>query len=147
MKRLCTAIALYYLFSMLAHAQDRPKVEIYGGYQLILDEELIEDITYSADSVFEGYKRLHGFNAALAYNLRNWIGIVGEFGHGRTSPAISYSIDFAAYPKSSTEYRRNQTTFLFGPRFSYRSGKVCVFGHALVGGNRVGRGSTHIIAY
>jgi len=147
MKRLYTAIALCCLFRIPAYAQDRSKVEIYSGYQLIRDDELIEDITFSATSVFETYKRLHGFNAALEYKIRSRIGIVGELGHGRTSPAISYSIDFAAYPQSSTEYRRNQTSFLFGPRFSFGNGKIRIFGHALLGGNRVGRGSTYVIAY
>ena len=148
MKRLYIAVALCCLFCIPAYAQDYPKAEIYGGYQLIMDEELIEDMTYySTDSVFDDYKRLHGFNAALEYNIRSWIGIVGEFGHGRTSPVLNYDTEFAPYPKSSTEYRRNQTSFLFGPRFSYRGGRFRVFGHALLGGNHISLGFTHIFVY
>jgi hypothetical protein len=105
MNRLFMAAALCCVFGIHTHAQDYPKVEIYGGYQLIADDELIEDITYSADSVFGGYKRLHGFNAALEYNLRSWIGILGELGHGRTSPILRQNINIAPYPTSSTEYR------------------------------------------
>jgi hypothetical protein len=147
MRRLIVAVALGCLFCIPGYAQDYPRVEVYGGYQLIMDDELIEDITYSADSVFDDYKRLHGFNAAFEYPIRSWIGIAGELGHGRTSPAIRHDISIAPYPTLSTEYLRNQTSFLSGPHFSYRGGGFRVFGHALFGGNHIRRGFTHVIGY
>jgi opacity protein-like surface antigen len=147
MNRLFVAVVLCFVFCIPMYARDYPKAEIYGGYQLIVDDELVEDITYSGTSVFDGYERLHGFNAALEYNIKSWLGVVGEFSHGRTSPSLGNITEFAPYPQFSTEYRRNQTSFLFGPRFSYRNGRFRVFGHALLGGNRVSRGSTHISLY
>ena len=129
------------------YAQEYTREEVVGGYQRIVDKELIEDITYSKNSLLDDYKRLNGFSAALEYNIRSWIGIVGEFGYGRTSPVLHYNIEFAAFPKSRTEYRRSQTSFLFGPRLSYRRGRFRVFGHALLGGNCVDRGFTHTITY
>jgi hypothetical protein len=147
MNKFCIALALGCMFSIPMHAGDYPKAEVYGGYQLIVDDQLIEDITYSANSVLDDYKYLHGFDAALEYNIRSWIGIVGEVGHGRTSPVVSMMTEFAAYPKSSYEYKRNQTSFLFGPRFGCRQGRFRVFGHALLGGNRVSRGMTSTAIY
>jgi opacity protein-like surface antigen len=147
MKRFFIAALLYCVFCIPMYARDYPKAEIYGGYQLIIDNQLIEDITYSATSVLDDYKRLHGFNTALEYNIRSWIGVVGEVGHGRTSPAFSNITEFAPYPQLSTEYKRNQTPFLFGPRFSYRQGRFRVFGHALLGGNHVSRSINAISTY
>jgi hypothetical protein len=147
MKKLCIALVLGCVFCIPTHAGDYPKAEIYGGYQLIVDDQLIEDVTYSGNSVLDDYKRLHGFDAALEYNIRSWVGIVGEVGHGRTSPAVGIMTEFVAYPKLSYEYKRNQTSFLFGPRFGYRQGRFRVFGHALLGGNRVSRDINSISIY
>jgi opacity protein-like surface antigen len=129
------------------YARDYSRAEIYGGYQLIHDDQMIEDITYSDGSVLDQYKNLNGFNAALEYNLRSWIGIVGEVSHGRSSPVIENMIEFAPYPQLRFEYKRNQTPFLFGPRFSYRQGRFRFFGHALFGGNHVDRGINSISTY
>jgi opacity protein-like surface antigen len=147
MKRLVIAAQLCCVFCIPALARDYPKAEIYGGYQMIIDDQLIEDITYSATSALNDYKRLHGFNAAMEYNIRSWIGIVGEAGYARTSPTLLNMIEFAPYPQVSTEYKRSQTPFLFGPRFSYRQGRFRIFGHALLGGNHVNRGINTISTY
>lgn len=113
---------------MPAWAQDYAKAEIYGGYQRIIDDQLTENITYGSAVAIDSYTRLNGVSASFEYNVKSWLGIVGEFGHGR-------SLLNLAGPVSSSDYKHNQTTYLFGPRIGFRSGRIRVFGHALFGGN------------
>jgi hypothetical protein len=120
MRKLWVAIVLLGFFSIPLKAQDYPRVEIYGGYQLVLDSDF-----WNYNWNFDKGTYLHGFTAAGEVNVRSWFGIVGEVGHGRTS--------FSDY---GADYGRNQTTLLAGPRFGYRGGRVRIFGHALFGFNR-----------
>ena len=148
MNRLFFVAAIWFAFCIPLCAQEYPQVEIYGGYQLIVDDELAKDITYfSSTSTMDDYKRLNGFRAAMEYNIRRWIGIVGEVSHGRTSPILSNYEEFAPYPRSSAEYQRKQTSFLIGTRFSYRGERIRVFGHVLLGGNSQDFGYTFIETY
>jgi len=128
MRGLFVALGLCVFFCIPANAQDHQRAEMYGGYQLIIDDDLVDDITWGQD-VLDEYKHLNGFSAAFEYNIRSWLGVVGELGHGRTSPALG-----------GFEYWRNQTSFLFGPRVGYRGGRVRAFGHVLLGGNHVNHG-------
>jgi len=62
----------------------------------------------------------NGASASVAFNINNWLGAVGDFGGYHSSPL---GIDF------------NNYTFLFGPRFSYRSSDRAVpFAQVLLGG-------------
>ena len=140
----CIAFLTLSLFCCVpASAQDYPRAEVYGGYQLLDDEDLIHDITYGQGLDIDGYDRLHGFNAAVEYNIRKWMGVVGEVGHGRSS--LSLGDDNAGRPIWSAQYRRNQTSFLFGPRFSYRAGRIRAFGQLLLGGNRSNHSYTYTV--
>ncbi|MDD5543379.1 MAG: hypothetical protein PHX83_09405 [Acidobacteriia bacterium] len=81
-------------------AQDYPKAEIFGGYSF---------------QHVEGGTNLNGWNASLAGNLNNWLGVVADFG--------GYYGDF------------NDHTFMFGPQISYRGDeRFTPFFHALFGG-------------
>jgi hypothetical protein len=61
------AVALFGLFCMPLFAQDVPKAEVFGGYQLL----------HSDDA------SVHGFTGAVEGNLNKNFGIVGDFGFGR----------------------------------------------------------------
>ena len=116
MKKLLVAIALCSLFCIPVLAQDTPKVEVYGGYQLLHHG----GGTYGED-VYPSYN-FNGFLAAVEGNLKPFFGVVGEFGYNR---------------KSWDEYNETEsfTSYLFGPRFGYRTEKFRVFGHYLLGGS------------
>jgi opacity protein-like surface antigen len=78
----------------------------------------------------------NGGTVAVAGNLKPWVGIVGEFGGYHASP---FGVGF------------NTVTYLFGPRFSYRSrSRVTPFAQVLAGGARFssdGIGSMNNFAY
>ena len=115
MRKLLIAIALCSLFCIPVLAQDTPAVEVYGGYQLLHHGSGMVG-EYSYDSY-----NLNGFIAAVEGNVKPWLGIVGEFGYNTKS--WGDGIESESF-----------TTYLFGPRISYRTGNFRVFGHYLLGG-------------
>jgi opacity protein-like surface antigen len=64
-----------------------------------------------------------GFQASVAGNLNETFGIVGDFG--------------AQFKDSAHVFE-----YMGGPRFTYRTDAVSVFGHALFGGVTIGNGSS-----
>ncbi len=109
MRKLRIMFVLCAFYSIPLKAQDYPMAEVYGGYQLLLDED-----TFLTDS--GSGTQLNGFTAAGEFNVKSYLGFVGELGYG-----------FTAFND------RNQVTLLTGPRFSHRGGKVRGFGHILFG--------------
>jgi opacity protein-like surface antigen len=119
MKRLVLLLVVFVAGTMAANAQeDYPKVEIYGTYSLfVADIDALDNET------------LHGWGAGVQGNLSRSFGLVAEFSgdYGSSGPV---TIGTTTIPKVDTTIY----TFLFGPRFSYRTRPVTVFGHFLVGG-------------
>jgi hypothetical protein len=89
-----------------ASAQQTPKVEVSTGYSFLRLGG-------------SGGVSQHGGSISIAGNYNSVLGIVGDFGVYHSSP-------FGA--------SLNTYTFLFGPRFSIRRGKVTPFVQTLVGG-------------
>jgi hypothetical protein len=98
-----------------AHAQESlpaPKIEIFGGYS-----------DMNANIVVTGTRfNLNGASGSIAYNVNNWIGIVGDFGVYDTGNA-------GGEGRSLTI-----TTYQFGPRISMRGRALVPFGQVLLGG-------------
>ena len=93
-------------FPLIAVAQDYPTTEVFGGFSLF--------------SVGNGDReQFYGFQASVAGNLHESLGIVGEVGG-------QYK-DFGGENIQIYEY-------LFGPRFSLRKDIATVFAHVLFGG-------------
>ncbi len=76
MRKLLTVTVLALLVSLSATAQDFPKAEIFGGYQLTR----LDGTT------------LNGWNAALTGNLNHWFGVTGDF---RGAYKSESGVDFA----------------------------------------------------
>jgi hypothetical protein len=98
-----------------AQAQDTastPRVEIFGGYSYM-----------NANIVVSGTRfNLNGASGSLAYNVNNWLGVVGDFGvYGQGS--------VAANGRSLTV-----SSYQFGPRISWRGHALVPFGQVLLGG-------------
>jgi opacity protein-like surface antigen len=108
-KKLFVAVALLILVPFVAVAQEADhKMEVYGGYQLLHDDAF----------------NMHGVIGAVEGNVNNVFSLVGEFGYARKG--------FEGIDESLT-----MMTFLGGPRVSYRADSFRVFGHVLMGGNRI----------
>lgn len=111
MRSVVVVVALFTVLCVPLYAQDTPAVQIFGGYQLIHDDDLGE----SAEN-------LNGVMAEIEGNLTPVFGIVGNFGYGFDS-----TDDFGG----DTDF--SQLNVMGGPRLSYRSDRFRVFGHALFG--------------
>jgi hypothetical protein len=89
-----------------ASAQQTPPIEVSAGYSYLRLGG-------------SGGVNQHGGTVSVAGNVNNWFGIVGDFGAYHSSP-----------PGGSL----NTYTFMFGPRFSLRAGRVTPFVQTLFGG-------------
>ncbi|MGZ4733234.1 MAG: outer membrane beta-barrel protein, partial [Terriglobales bacterium] len=116
MRKLLTVTVLALLVSLSATAQDFPKAEIFGGYQLTR----LDGTT------------LNGWNAALTGNLNHWFGVTGDFSGAYKSES---GVDFRNYTYTfgpTIAARGNET---FTP-----------FAHALLGGSHASVGFTGLSA-
>src|SRR3954452_18920924 len=100
------------LFAMIvgsccSWAQDYPRLELSAGYSY-----------GSVDTQGYGNQRdAQGWSGSVAANLKKWVGVEGEV----SSRFNSLSFD---YKGNSLTVNSRYYTFLFGPRFAYRTGKV-----------------------
>ncbi|PYT80464.1 MAG: hypothetical protein DMG40_12690 [Acidobacteria bacterium] len=93
-------LAVLSLSAVSAFAQETaPKVDIFAGYSYLQANPGLPGV----DSF-----HLHGGNASAAYNITNWLGGVADFG-GYTNGNILNSGASGTF-----------STYLFGPRVSYR---------------------------
>jgi hypothetical protein len=106
MKRILIVTALLVFFSLQGYAQDS-KVDIFGGYSYL---------RASPGSGLPG-ANTSGWEASLAYNWNNWLGIKADFdGH---------------YCCDGTDQKLND--FLFGPQINLGHGKLAPYVEGLVG--------------
>jgi len=113
LKLLVSLLAVLSLFGATAHAQDTPKVDVFAGYSYLQANPGVSGV----DSF-----HLQGGSASAAYNFNNWLSGVADFG-GYNNGNIHNS------GASGT-----LTTYLFGPRVSYRHlGRFTPFGQVLFG--------------
>ena len=106
MKKTFVIAACLIFLGAAAAAQEEnehPRYEIFGGYSFLRAG---------------GDSNLHGWNAALTYNLNRWAGLkVDADGHYLSESGVSVS----------------QHEVMAGPQFSLRNKPVTLFTHALVG--------------
>jgi outer membrane immunogenic protein len=99
-------------------AQEAPKVEIAGGYSYVR-ANLIPDTGCCFG--------MNGGTGSIAYNLNDWLGLVGELGGYHTGDVKSTGFDLTV------------VSYLFGPQLSYRrSDRFTPFAHLLLGGAHAG---------
>ena len=117
MQKLLFVASLLLLLPLAAFAQDKPKVEVFGGYSYLrTDEDFLLD---NLD--------LHGWNTSVTGNINSWFGLKGDFsGHYndyQISPGVRADI--------------SGHLFLAGPQFTHRKSDVWQpFVHVLVGAAR-----------
>jgi opacity protein-like surface antigen len=107
-------LAVLSLSAVSAYAQETaPKVDVFAGYSYV---QANPGVT-GTDSF-----HLHGGNANVAYNITNWLGGVADFG-GYTKGNILGTGNDGTF-----------STYLFGPRVSYRHySRITPFGQVLFG--------------
>lgn len=110
------ALAVFFAvfcFSSLS-AQETPKAEIFAGYSYL---------NFGTESISDRLN-LNGWVASAAFNLNRWVGVEADFsGH--------YKGDCWGAPGVTCKH----LSFMGGPRFTYRQGRITAFAHGLFGGD------------
>ena len=110
--------ALASLFGAAASAQDVPKRDVFAGYSYVR----ANPSTSGVDSF-----NLNGGNASVAYNATHWLSGVADFGGYHANNILGTGVDGTL------------STYLFGPRVSYRhSDRFTPFGQVLFGVAHIG---------
>ncbi len=119
MQKLFLFVALTLALSVIAQAQEAPRLEMFGGYSYMR----LEDDGSGLDRDLNGFN-VSGNITVLGKRLGLKADVSGHFGN-----------IFVATGAPSTNQR--QFLFLFGPQFSLRkSGKIQPFAHTLFGFTR-----------
>jgi opacity protein-like surface antigen len=131
--RFAVLLLLVVLFvPFLAHAQETPAYEIFGG-AAYLRQDINEDISDVHVRNTNGI----GWHGSLTGNANSWLGVVFDFSGTFSNPTFGFG-DLAKFGILSLPAKVNTSTFtyLFGPRFSYRSrrlGRFTPYGEMLFG--------------
>lgn len=106
-------VLAFFSFTASAFSQDTPKFDIFAGYSYFRDNP-----STSGVSSFN----LHGGSASAAYNVNHWLGAVADFGGYHANNILGTGIDGTL------------STYLFGPRVSYRKfERITPFAQTLFG--------------
>jgi len=120
---LCTVLAAP------AHAQGGapapPRASVFGGVSFLP----------GGDEDFPRLTTSTGFQAGVALQLTRWFAVFADIG-GHYSTVTDLGPGFPGVTAETSVYE-----YLFGPRFTFRSGRSTIFTHALVG---VSTGHTNI---
>jgi outer membrane immunogenic protein len=107
-------LAVLFFFGGAVYAQERPTFDVFAGYSYVRERP---------SSGTANDFSLNGGSASFAYNFNNWLSGVGDVGAYHNGNILGTKTDGTL------------TTYLFGPRVSYRHfGKVTPFGEVLFGG-------------
>ncbi len=111
-------VAFVLPFGAVAHAQDVPKFDVFAGYSYVRENP--------ATSGIDSFS-MNGGSASLGYNANHWLSAVADFGGYHTDNILGTGIDGTL------------STYLFGPRLSYRhDSRITPFGQVLFGVAHIG---------
>jgi hypothetical protein len=155
---MCAAVLA--ALSLPTWAQSTPKAEVFGGFSYLNYEVISADLPMGIETVpssgtptvtqtgrFTPRMNLLGWNGSVTANILPWFGFTTDFGgdysnavQSKTStltittglPCVSICSVTDTYQLVVSDPR--VYTFLFGPQFTARAGKVKLFTHVLVGG-------------
>jgi len=125
MRKLLFVASLLLLLPLAGLAQDKPKIEVFGGYSYL-----------RADDHDDGTD-LHGWNASVTGNLNKWFGVKADFsGHYGSFTVVPPDV-LVAPLNNRIKADLNTHLFLVGPQFAYREhDMVQPFVHVLLGSAR-----------
>jgi opacity protein-like surface antigen len=109
------------LFALTTQAQEERKtIDVFAGYSYV---------RANPATVSNDHFSLNGGTASVAYNFNNWLSGVADFGGYHTTNGLASGLDGTL------------STYLFGPRVSYRHfGRVTPFAEVLFGDAHAGGG-------
>jgi outer membrane immunogenic protein len=113
-------LALATVFSLSAKAQELPKIDASVSYSY-----------FRANPATPGFINfsLNGGSASAAYNFRDWLSGVADFGGYHVGSSNGVNVD------------DHLLTYMFGPRVTYRKyRRISPFGQMLFGAARAGSG-------
>lgn len=120
MRIVVSLLAFLSLCGVAAQAQETPKVDVFAGYSYVR----ANPGPTSGDSF-----SLNGGEASVTYHFRDWVSGVADFGGYHNGNILGTGVDGTL------------STYLFGPRVSYRSYKhFTPFAEALFGVAHAGAG-------
>ncbi len=112
MRKVACAFGLVLAMSATAAAQKAPKTEVFLGYSYVW----VRPGRFGSNGGFN----TNGGSLSLAFNLNNFLGVVGDVGIYHRRP------------------NANAVSYLFGPRLSVRrNNKITPYGQVLFGGAHV----------
>ncbi len=127
-----SALCFLFFLTLPTLAQDYPRAELFTGYTYLRTGQATIDLTQVglAGTASRNRGDHEGFNIALTGNFHPNIGIVADFGgyYGR----ITYSVN-SPLLTDSMNIRSRYYTFLFGPQFYVRGGRVMLFARSMAG--------------
>jgi hypothetical protein len=158
MRQIVSALVLI-ACSVTVFAQSTPKAEIFGGltyanYELLSVARSSSSSTFTTGSFTTGSLTtmnpsarlgLLGWNGAATVDINRWFGFTTDFSgnYSNSSTSITQTYAIACGTNCATtetiKHIASQPrihSFLFGPQFSYSSGKLRPFAHYLIGGSR-----------
>jgi hypothetical protein len=108
MNKLMLAAVAFSVFVSVSQAQDTPQADVAVGYSRL--------------GVRKGYTlTLNGGSGSVAFNVNNWLGVVGDFGVNQVTSGSLAGL--------------TAETYTFGSRFSYRRWhRFILFAEAVLGG-------------
>src|SRR5438309_7698252 len=109
-------LVLSSVFGLSTKAQELPKIDASVSYSY-----------FRANPATPGFSNfnLNGGSATAAYNFRDWLSGVADFGGYNVGSYNGVNVD------------NHILTYMFGPQISYRRyRRITPFGHVLVGGAR-----------
>lgn len=98
--RIVVCLLTFISLGAAAYAQETPKVDIFAGYSYVRENPGPR----SGDSF-----SLNGGSASVTYHIKDWVSGVADFGGYHNGNILGTGVDGTL------------STYLFGPRFSYRS--------------------------
>jgi len=112
-------------FSVMTMAQDVPKIEVFGGYSLVL----VDTSTALAQSMFEGMDlNLNGWRGSVTVNGNKWLGFVADFGGAYGTVGEEHS-----NPRSGEWADVSLYSVMIGPKLTLHRGAVAPFVQTLFG--------------
>ncbi len=113
MRRCALLCGVMLLSAVAASAQGTPRVEVFGGYSYL--HTSLSGTGFTTD--------LNGGSASVSVNPTSWLGLVGDFGgyHGGVNSSGS-GVNGEIY------------TYMFGPKTTFRMGRITPFIQTLFGG-------------
>jgi S1-C subfamily serine protease len=152
-KRLTTycAVALLLACGFRAAAQQFPRTEVFAGYELAgvdgsLFQKNVNTVSQSealTPPTLQGHARANGWNASAQMNVRNWLGVVFDFGGAYSKQ--SFTVVSTPVNQQATSSAQLYT-LMAGPQLMYsNSSRFQPFLRGL-GGGVIARVSGNVVA-